>query len=388
MTGKPAKCEITFSPAGEALSGDNLSDVMAHEVWHCFQGAANMGTFWSGTEGPVWIVEGEAEWVGDSLFPGAPIAGDFWPRYLRAPATGIFGRSYDAVGFYSQLESSGIDVWTRLMPIYLAATGNPGAFDAAGGNSDQFLDVWAAGFFRDPSRGEAWQISGPGVTNDRAKPTPLSVPDGGSADVAGPAYADAIYALDASSDVVTATISGHARISDSQGNDYLVQDKTDFCTRADGCECPPDSPNHGLPLHPLLGGDFLALSGGRAAAKGSVSGMSLEDYCGTSIVGTWRGTWASNVVPGFGGTFSLTFAKRGNALSGPIHVAGSVCVHDGTVTGTLNGSQITFGTVNAGPPVHYDGAVKGGTMSGRYLSPSCRGESDNGTWQATKAPKG
>jgi len=59
------------------------------------------------------------------------VSAKFWNKYLEKPEKPLFSRSYDAVGFYSQLEQSGVDVWSHLIPA-LQANGNSAAFTAVG----------------------------------------------------------------------------------------------------------------------------------------------------------------------------------------------------------------------------------------------------------------
>ena len=82
------------------------------------------------------------------------------------------------------------------------------------------------------------------------------------------------------------------------------------------------------------------------------------------------------------GTFSLTFAQSGSALSGTIRVANSECVADGTISGSVSGTQITFGAVKGAHTIAFSGTLKGAEMSGTYTSPC---GPDHGTWGATRA---
>ena len=105
-------------------------------------------------------------------------------RLPHLPARPLFSRSYDAEGFYDQLQQTGTDIWSTLIPI-LKAGSNTAAFAAAGGNGEPLLDAWAAGYFRDPSRGAAWDIVGPGIPRDKPGPTRLNAPVDASVDGGG-----------------------------------------------------------------------------------------------------------------------------------------------------------------------------------------------------------
>lgn len=98
------------------------------------------------------------------------------------------------------------------------------------------------------------------------------------------------------------------------------------------------------------------------------------------VTGTWPGTWQD--AAGASGTFTMQFAQTGNQISGPITIEGSTCVSQGTISGTIDGDQITFGAVKAGNSVDYTGTISGDTMSGTWASPACGG--DSGTWEAIR----
>ena len=109
-----------------------------------------------------------------------------------------------------------------------------------------------------------------------------------------------------------------------------------------------------------------------AAPTGAASGLG----------GIWGGEYVSTSTPGSTGTFILEWTQSGSALSGTISVANSECVTEGTITGTVAGSQITFGAVQGTYAIAYEGTVSGDSMSGTYSSPSCGNAA--GTWQAAK----
>jgi hypothetical protein len=83
------------------------------------------------------------------------------------------------------------------------------------------------------------------------------------------------------------------------------------------------------------------------------------------------------------GTFALTWTQSGNALTGTIVVKGTPCLSAATVSGTVNGSTISFGAVSGKNTVVYDGTISGSTMKGTYTAPAGCGDA-KGTWQAAK----
>jgi hypothetical protein len=390
LSGTPGKCVITVSPAGDAYLGDDVGAVIAHEVWHCFEGViGGLGLYWSPTT-PAWITEGEAEWVGASMYPNAPINSMFWPNYLNAPEVSLFQRSYTAIGFYSQLGSAGTDVWSKLAPI-IQAKNSVAAFVAAGATQDAFLDRWSSGYARDALRGAPWDIVGPGVTSDRAKGNALPVADGASAPVSAAAYTNSVYEIsDDSAEVLLIAVAGHARVSDATIKDYLVQGAGAFCHRVNGCTCPNQASDES-PMLALPGPDIvLAVTGGPNGANGTVEGMSLQTYCSRGITGTWSGTWLNDngLAVGAG---TVVLVQKGTAVTGTASVSGKTCVRKGTIIGTVTGSTIHI-VLNAERAVTMDGHISGKTMSGTFSAPSCGPPygppnitvTVTGTWHASK----
>lgn len=390
FVGNPEKCSILVSPTGDALGAADVRLMMAHEAWHCYEGAIiGLNRFWFQKSAP-WIMEGEAEWVGDSLEPDAPIAGGAWPGYLPRPDRPLFSQAYSAVGFYSQLDSSGTDVWGKLAPI-LEAPDNQAAFTASGADADPFLSRWASGFLRDESRGDAWQISGPGVTDDYVIPTGLHLSNDGSLSESVAAYTNEVGLFGEHPDVLVVTSDGHARLSDSAGHDYATTEGGNFCMLADGCVC-PDSEGEPPPL-PLEGEPAaFALTGATAGATATLDGMSLDSFC-NQIAGSWEGTWVNDPQyrdPPATGGFTMDLTQHGKNFSGTTSVTGETCVREGNVSGTVSGRNVQMGWISdAAEPVHFEGTISGKTMSGTYSAIAC-GTADFeviGTWTATKVRK-
>ena len=100
------------------------------------------------------------------------------------------------------------------------------------------------------------------------------------------------------------------------------------------------------------------------------------------INGTWNGTWKDTTDSG-NGTFVVNWLQAGSQLTGTITVKGAPCLTTGLVTGTVNGSAITFGAVSGAVTINYTGSVSGNTMSGTYTAPTC-GDAQ-GNWSATKS---
>ncbi len=101
---------------------------------------------------------------------------------------------------------------------------------------------------------------------------------------------------------------------------------------------------------------------------------------GGALSGTWNGTYDSKL--GVSGTFTATFVQTGDEISGDITIKGSPCVSHGTVKGSVTGSSIEFGAVQAERTVSFKGTLSGDRMSGTFDAPDCG--PDSGTWNAQR----
>lgn len=99
------------------------------------------------------------------------------------------------------------------------------------------------------------------------------------------------------------------------------------------------------------------------------------------LAGTWSGSWANQTPDRSTGGFTLTWAQNGATLTGSITITGTPCLTGGSITGSVNGSTITFGAVNGEVTVRYVGTVSGTTMSGTYATDCGQAR---GTWTAAK----
>ncbi len=88
------------------------------------------------------------------------------------------------------------------------------------------------------------------------------------------------------------------------------------------------------------------------------------------------GSWSGQYSGTFNGTFTLTWNQASGVLNGQIAVSSSA--NPLTVTGTVVGSAIQFGSVGG---VAYTGSVSGNSMSGTYTVPGGGG----GNWSASKS---
>jgi hypothetical protein len=303
-----ASCLVHFEPEYFRQSRGDQIVTIAHEVYHCFQFSLFTFDKWqqlsAGPAGMNWIIEGEAEYAGATI--ASQLAHGYidpkWKSYIEIPTGSVFGLSYDALGFYNQLNSwEGYSVWTKLDAVIKAAgdaigpdgagkeEADKAAYDAAMPADptarQQVIDSWASSYFRLPALDPEWDITGPGVPGGS-----VNARDG-AYKIVGLVNGKAInlpdvepYANDLAlgtpqADVVELHVDkGSVRLDDpATGDDEVLDDDVALCTRSDGCKCPGHEVFDGLEEP---GKWYIGVNGGTAkGAKVSLSGESLADYC-------------------------------------------------------------------------------------------------------------
>lgn len=105
----------------------------------------------------------------------------------------------------------------------------------------------------------------------------------------------------------------------------------------------------------------------------------------TTLTGTWQGSWASSDGPS--GSLTASLVQNGSALSGTANITSSPCVTTLTVSGSVVGNTVAFGTVSSGGDqsgftgsLSADNAHLRGTYAG--ISGPCA--TDTGTWVVVK----
>ena len=276
----PADCWVTVTPAGRSRGKAYLELVLAHEVFHCFQGEI-AGVFYY--EIPGWVTEGGANWAACNVVP-APV--DDWDgaftNYLTTPATQLFGREYDAEGFFSLLAQHGIDLWSRWPAIIKGGLhGSIVSYQAAVGTEQEpILWDWASSYKQHDLPSADWNVAGPCTPGQTARSQyPLTISNGTVAKIAADSWAIAQFIPFSSADVVSVSPDkGHVRVG-SKKLDQRLSGTVDYCTSAQGdCTCPGSS---APPLTRIdaNGGTLIALTGGPTGAGATVTGKSLDDYC-------------------------------------------------------------------------------------------------------------
>jgi hypothetical protein len=292
-TGPPGsgatECTTTIPPdtASDRSRDPYMRWVLLHEMWHCFEYA--MASFDDFKKAPPWITEGQASFVAEAITGGEgrpPPEFDHWRKYVEHPEKPLFGRAYDAVGFYPQLVHNNIDAWMVLQPM-LQAGGSDQALVSSGASQTTFTDRWGSSWFRDGAPNESWEMnSGYGIpsTAYRAAPQDMQITDGSSDTMSAPPNAGAVAAVHTTAFVTEFQAVGSGRVADpgSSSLDRVVRSGVlDLCTSPSGsCACPPGSSHIGPEperapqnLHAAVTGEPRNLS------VMTVTGISKDEWC-------------------------------------------------------------------------------------------------------------
>lgn len=268
-------CAIQIDTVQNADDATLLSTI-THEVFHCYEAALGKTRANWQNKGR-WLTEGGAEWAALVLVGGDPSDDYWWRAWLTTTDEPLFAYSYSAMGFFFHLDESGIDPW-EVFPAMMQASGNAAAFSASGADAEAFMATWASGFFREPDRGDAWDLTGVRISNDKGPWVPLSVDDGQTVAFVAGAYKHSGYRLAVNAEVVTFSTTGYVRLHDG-ATDIARLSASTFCAKQGGCgKCPDGTPLRNDP-QPLGTTVLLGVSSGALSSSGTVTGQSIADYC-------------------------------------------------------------------------------------------------------------
>lgn len=265
-------CRIRVTPAGQAYSAADLDHVLAHEVFHCEQFDFDPGLKSLGA----WITEGMAEWAAETLAPVPGYLGVL-NGYVTSPATPLFSRAYDGEGFWGHIQQTELNLWHTVETI-LAQPSAEAQYNAAGGQSANFLTTWGSSVFNDSKFGADWSITSPAKPSATVKPN--IVPGSGS--VLAVPYTTSQYTIEATEPL--------ERVSISPPNDALLGEGVNrtnltgilFCAAGSSaaCQCPPHDEGVVPPSELLRFPAALGVSGDpKGGTSGTVTAIPLSTYC-------------------------------------------------------------------------------------------------------------
>ncbi|GAA0804689.1 hypothetical protein [Spirilliplanes yamanashiensis] len=374
-TGATGGCTIHLNPVllAPGYTAEGVWAVIVHETMHCVL----MDKF-KGAYAAPWIEEGFPEYAAAAVAGPSEVTDDEWQIYLATDIGRLFQRTYTAIGFYAMLAHNGVDVWSRIFPIFAAYLKghHDDAFHAAVGDGS-VLDNWGPSYAMGRRPGSPWTITGAGAPGGGADVVTAAVPSGGTHTVKSPAQATHLELLRFGAEVIRFSPSAGARgkLGPAGEADRALDSLggTSFCTRPGGCSCPEGSPGAGREFVTLASEAYLGVTGGLRDASVGVAGLSLEQACGepdSCLVGDWRGTGVRWSIPDIG--------LRGSGAAGTRLVIGA----DGRYTMTLEGAKpATISADIVSMRATYHGAITG-TVGKDTLA------ADKGPWAPTAVSLG
>lgn len=288
-TGGPV-CEIAINqPWFDPIAPYEKEEILAHEVFHCFEKEIAPDNH----EEADWISEGLDRWVDLTLFPATHLQGALGSltKYYASPATSLFARSYDSVGFWAHVQDVYGDLWEHIQKIVEVGIHgqNQAAFDAAVADEASFLSSWGSSAFDLPGQDTNWLMSSPfpgrhWPEGSASAPAPEAVD--GTSHFELKAYSTAQLKIVPRADKPLIEI----HLGETGGRFGLEPNYVDdaiseklFCSAENPaeCACPPGDEGAIPPVTPLPSEPLLGLAAGRLGGGASIRYFAPQDssYC-------------------------------------------------------------------------------------------------------------
>ncbi len=273
-------CYIRVAERELTGDADSLRSTVAHEVFHCHQ------EYFASAESPQWVIEGQAEWVGEMFAGGSPSSAGNWDHWLVRTQTSLLRRGYSAIGFYGALQADGIDTWGALGPMLEAGGGLAPVHAALGLDDTASTLMLGRRLTRAPEHGPEWESDGPGITSTRGTHR-LTVGPGAPIGIGQRMPAISTYPVDLTvrpdpdNPLLLVTVEGGAvDLSSTGGDRVLVQGSIALCTTSQSEECTCPGSTAVLPTVDI-GSDIVFTLASSTAGETSVDFelISLEDAC-------------------------------------------------------------------------------------------------------------
>ena len=281
---EPAQaCQIRLAPLALQMEDSALVKTLAHELTHCYQARALGATAISTL--PDWLIEGFPSFVGETV--GVSIGNTtpnyWWDKWFSRHGVQLYGRTYDALGFYAVVEQAGGNPFGRYLTALRTRDSSAAFQHLIGGVQEQVGTIWGATHFRQVERGLSWDLNGPGVTPYRPAIGTSIVANGGG-------YATALYEaqsestmFDLRAEVVVVELKAPAkgRYSFTGAADEILTGTREWCTLGYPCVCPEGTPKAGTVVEQAPGTQLaIGVAGTATGGTLHVTGMTFEDYCG------------------------------------------------------------------------------------------------------------
>ncbi len=319
----PRRCVIVLNTIGPLAADGKQAEteqVLAHEVFHCFQAhfAGTIGDWAAALADSNWLVDGGANYAACTLVPKPDdFVGPWVTGYHESPEKPLFERKYDGVGFFDHLaDALGMNQQSTLLlmpPMMLRSGALAAAGNALAANTEAYrvgvsqgqesavLGTSASTFFADRT------LLGAGGMNVWLEEDSCSDPDGGQAvpanvnistgsqQVSTKPLANGMFDLtsDAASSAKVSELrvqvthgyvrigGGANKVNDLLGADSPLGATRTYCLQAGGCICPSGTSASAPPTEAQLelGGappPHLALSGDLDGGMATITGYQLK----------------------------------------------------------------------------------------------------------------
>jgi hypothetical protein len=278
-------CAITFHPNGLNAGLALRQRAAVHELMHCAMAELSKNkAAWDHI--PKFLDEGMPEWAAYTIakeWSGSLGGDDWWDTALKKSFLPLFGREYDAVGFWSLVAHEGNNLFAQL-PAYVQAgsSGNPQrvyneVLSIGGGQAIE--GDWGPTLAGQPDLGPRWDLDGP-LQTKRNEPDLGTVSNGGTPKVKAALKGGADeFKVDVQAEVVSVVgpKEGDGYFRDSEGTDHsLTGDAQRFCTE-ETCVCPDGSE---LPYPSIPTGEArIGFAATGNAGGAGIKGISIEEAC-------------------------------------------------------------------------------------------------------------
>ena len=350
VEGVPIRCAIQLNPW--RISDSTLPEALAHEVFHCFQMQiiGSMLAFTPVSKKEPWLTEGGAVWATCEV-QGGPVGQDWYQGDLKAHLTGLSERTYDAIGFFSELsQATGTSPFSTMADALRAGSSNASYQKLAGSSEAQLLDGWGASLAQDQTRGEAWKMSGPCYKPLAIEPDPMPMSPTSTREAESLPLATTLRKLTFAPGNYVITIdvtAGHGRFSATGIDDVITpaSGARSYCVGT--CSCAPTNADGSAPKTLYTGDDppLLALAGGLEAGEATVTG-SVVASCPSKIHVVITGSAMGSEADDQGHTHSISMDWHEESdgfitdqlLFGDASTGGLIPLHDDTTKDSLTGN--------------------------------------------------
>jgi len=270
----PHTCLIQVAEGADRRSPQSKQGIIAHEVFHCFQlDAYSSQARLDGTPG--WFHEGLAAWAGEQPFGAAGNAANWYATYFNGDGNGGWNldrASYDAIGWLSSMEASGVDLWAAAQRMFAIPDTDPVIGLNGDGSVAAALGQLGASSSRRADLGGRWMPIGAGASATTAS-RHVGLTDAAPTALIDPGHGNLVTEVAPGPGAAVMRMGGSGfgswawgGTSHDIGPGMAAEGKWCFL---DPCVCP--GPEH----EPIPGGPYDAAPGGDPLAIG-LAGLSAE----------------------------------------------------------------------------------------------------------------